>query len=163
MGALEQGLGVDLGGTQGRGRVGGEERVAGAGGEDHHPALLEVAHGATADVRLGDARHLDRRLHAGRLAESFEGVLQGEGVHHRAEHADVVGLGRVHPGELALAAAPEVAAADDDGDVDVLVLAHVDDRASGEVERGAVETAARRAGERLAGGLEDDPAASARR
>ena len=128
VGALDQDLGVDLGGAQRRRGVGGEERVAGAGGEDHDAALLEVAHGPPADVRLGDARHLDRRLHPGRLAEALEGVLQGEGVHHRAEHADVVGLGGVHALHRARAAAPEVAAADHHGDVDVEVLAQVDDR-----------------------------------
>jgi hypothetical protein len=117
-----------------------------------------VAHGATADVRLGDARHLDRRLHAGGLAESFQGVLQGERVHHRAEHADVVGLGGVHSCERSFAAAPEVAAADDDGDVDILVLAHVDDRARRVIQRGAVETHAGRPGEGLARRFEDDPA-----
>ena len=47
-------LGVDLGGAQRGGGVGREERVAGAGGEDHDAALLEVAHRAAADVGLGD-------------------------------------------------------------------------------------------------------------
>ena len=47
-------LRVDLRGAQRGGGVGGEERVAGAGREDHHPPLLEVAHRAPADVGLGD-------------------------------------------------------------------------------------------------------------
>ena len=47
-------LGVDLERAQRGGGVGREERVAGAGGEDHDPALLEVAHRAAADVGLGD-------------------------------------------------------------------------------------------------------------
>ena len=62
------------------------------------------------------------RLHPGGLAGALERVLQGEAVHHRAEHADVVGLGGVHPRHGARAAAPEVAAADDDGDVDIHAL-----------------------------------------
>ena len=45
---------MDLGRAQRRRRVGREERVAGAGGEDHDAALLEVAHRAAADVGLGD-------------------------------------------------------------------------------------------------------------
>ena len=59
LGGLEQDLGVDLHGAQRRGRVGGEVRVAGAGDEDRHAALLEVAHGAPADVRLRDLVHRD--------------------------------------------------------------------------------------------------------
>ncbi len=53
VGALQHHVGLDLGGAEGGGRVGGEERVAHAGGEDDDPALLEVAHGPTADVGLG--------------------------------------------------------------------------------------------------------------
>jgi hypothetical protein len=34
--------------------VGGEEGIAGAGGEDHHPALLHVPQRAAADIGLGD-------------------------------------------------------------------------------------------------------------
>ena len=53
-------LGVDLECPQRRGRVGREERVAGAGREDHDPTLLEVTHRAAADVGLGDLADLDR-------------------------------------------------------------------------------------------------------
>src|SRR5690606_40926384 len=52
LGGLQQQVGVDLDRAQGGGRVGGEERVAGAGGEDRDAALLQVAHGAAADVVL---------------------------------------------------------------------------------------------------------------
>ena len=46
--ALQDRAGADLRGAQ-RGRgVGGEVRVAGAGGEHHDPALLEVPDGAAA-------------------------------------------------------------------------------------------------------------------
>ena len=77
--------------------------------------------GPAADVRLGDPRHLDRALHPGVLAGALERVLQRQRVHDRAEHADVVALGGVHARHRAGAAAPEVAAADDDGDVDAQV------------------------------------------
>jgi hypothetical protein len=103
-------VGVDLQRAQRGGRVGGEERVAGAAAEDDDAALLEVAQGATADVRFGDRLHRDRRLHAGVDPLLLEGVLQGHRVHHRAEHADVVGGGRIHVAAV-LGAAPEVAAA----------------------------------------------------
>ena len=45
MGALEDGIGLDFGRPQRRRRVGREEGVAGAAGEDDHPSLLEVADG----------------------------------------------------------------------------------------------------------------------
>ncbi len=96
MRALEQGLGVDLGRTQRRGRVGGEERVArcrrrrSRRGPSRGGAWPAV--GCTAR-RCAASRSPTAR---GWLAEALERVLQGEGVHHRAEHADVVGLGGVH-------------------------------------------------------------------
>ena len=49
----EHHLGADLRGAQGRGGVGGEERVAGARADDDDAALLEMADRAAADVRLG--------------------------------------------------------------------------------------------------------------
>ena len=49
----------------------------------------------------------------------LEEVLQREGVHHGAEHAHVVGPATVHAALGQLGAAEEVAAADDDGDLDV--------------------------------------------
>ena len=45
LGALQHRVAAHLGGAQRRRRVGGEEGIAGAGGEDHDPALLQVAHG----------------------------------------------------------------------------------------------------------------------
>ena len=61
LGGLEERLGVDLHRAQGRGGVGREVRVAGAGGEDDDAPLLEVAHRAPADVGLGDLADLDGR------------------------------------------------------------------------------------------------------
>ena len=78
LGRLEDDLGADLHRAQARRRVGGEVRIAGAGGEDHDPALLEVAGRAPADVGLGDLLDLDRRLHARGDAELLERVLQRE-------------------------------------------------------------------------------------
>ena len=61
---LQQHLGLDLVGAQRRRRVGREERVARAAGEEHDAALLEVPDRAPADERLGDLPHLDRRHQA---------------------------------------------------------------------------------------------------
>ena len=92
----------------------------GAGAEDHDAALLHVPLGAARDVRLGDLGHRDRRLHAGGGAGLLEEVLQGERVHDGAEHAHVVGAAAVHAALAELGAAEEVAAADDDGDLDAV-------------------------------------------
>ena len=80
-------LGADLERAQRGGRVGREERVAGAGREDHDAALLEVAHRPAADVRLGDLGDLERRQHARVGAAPLERVLQRERVEHGREHA----------------------------------------------------------------------------
>ena len=122
----EQRLGADLRGAQGGGRIGREEGAAGSAGEDDDAALFQVAHGAAADVGLGDLAHLDGGLHAalhvaavGRAAhaQALDGVLHGQGVEDGREHAHVVGRGAVHLDHGALAAAPDVAAADDQGDL----------------------------------------------
>jgi hypothetical protein len=59
-----------------------------------------------------------RGHHPGGLLELLERVLQGEGVDDGGQHAHVVGLGAVHAGAGAGHAPPDVAATDDDGDVD---------------------------------------------
>ena len=80
--ALQDRLGADLRRPQRGGGVGGEVGVAGAGGEHHHPSLLEVADGAARDERLGHLRHGDRGLHARGLTHRLERVLQRERVDH---------------------------------------------------------------------------------
>jgi hypothetical protein len=50
-------------------------------------------------------------------AALLEGVLQGEGVDHRRQHAHVVALRAVHARARALEAAEDVASADDDADL----------------------------------------------
>ena len=69
-------------------------------------------------------RRAERHLEKGRVvifgagARLLEEVLQRERVHHRAEHAHVVGPAAVHAPLRELGAAEEVAAADDDRDLD---------------------------------------------
>ena len=156
LGRLEQDLGVDLDGAQGGRRVGREVRVAGAGHEDRDAALLEVADRPAADVRLGDLVHRDGGHDPGRDAGAFEGVLEGEAVHDRREHADVVAGRAVHPARRGGQPAEDVAATDDDPDlhagaVDLRDLAG-DERADRRVD--AVLAIAQ---QRLAGQLEQDP------
>ena len=158
MGAFEDGLGADLGAPQGGRRVGREVRVAGAAGEDHDPALLEVPHGPTADVRLGNLGHLDGGHDAGRLGHLLEGVLQRQGVDDGGEHPHVVGVGPVHAFARSRVPPPDVAAPDHDGDLGAQLeagLGHLGshaghDRPVDPVAEGAV-------GERLPRKLQDDP------
>ena len=90
-------LGADLERAERCGRVRREVRVPGAGGEDDDAALLEMAHGAPADVRLRDFLHVDRREHARVRAVPLERLLDGERVQHRREHAHVVAGRAVDP------------------------------------------------------------------
>ena len=80
--------------------------------------FLEVADGAAADERLGDGAHLDRRHHARDDVLLLERVLQRERVDHRRQHAHVVGGGAIHAARAGRDAAEDVAAADDDRDLD---------------------------------------------
>ena len=66
---------------------------------------------------IADRGH-DPRRHAGLLA----GVLERQGVHDRGEHAHVVAGGALHAPGGGREAAEDVAAADDDGDLDAVGL-----------------------------------------
>ena len=77
--------------AQRRRGIGREERVAGPPSEENDTSLFEMTDGATADVWLGDVVDFDGGHDAGGHSASLERILQGEGVHHGTEHADVVG------------------------------------------------------------------------
>ncbi len=109
---------IDLHGAQAGRGISGEEGVADAGGEDDHAAFLEVAHGAAANVGLGDLIHEDRGHDPALHAALFKRVLQGDGVDDGGEHAHVVGADAVHFAGLLGHSAEDVASADDDGDLD---------------------------------------------
>ena len=82
-------------------------------------ALLQVPHGAAADVGLAHRRHRDRRLHPGRDAGLLlDHALHRQRVDDRAEHAHVVGGRALHPGRGQRAAAEDVAAADHQAELD---------------------------------------------
>ena len=59
LGGLDDGIALQLHAAQGRGGVGGEIGVAGAGGADDHTALFQMAHGTAADEGLADFLHVD--------------------------------------------------------------------------------------------------------
>ena len=93
--------------------------IAGAGGADDDAPLLQVADGAAPDVGLAHGADLDG-AHDPRVdALVLQGVLEREGVLHGGHHADVVAGGAVHAAGGGGHPAKDVAAADDDGDVDV--------------------------------------------
>ena len=111
VGGLEDHFGLDLERPEHAGGVGGEERVAGAGGEDDEPALLQVADGAAPDVGLGQRLHPDGRHDPGVHADLLQHVLQRQGVDDRGQHAHVVGGDAVEPFPAGRGAADDVAAA----------------------------------------------------
>ena len=85
--------------------------------EDDEAALLHVADGAAANVRLGELLISIAVMHARRHARTLERVLQRERVDDRREHAHVVALRAIHAFAGALEAAEDVAAADDDAEL----------------------------------------------
>ncbi len=122
----EDRLRADLERAQRRCRIGREERVPGAGGEDHHAALLEVPDSAAADVRLGDLRDRDRRLYARVDAEPLERVLERERVQQRCEHPRVVRRRPIHAARRGGHAPVDVPGTDDDGELRAGIV-HGDD------------------------------------
>ena len=152
-------LGTDLERAQRGGRVGREERVAGAGREDDDPALLEVPHRAAADVRLGDLRDLERREDARVGPQPLERVLERERVEDGREHAGVVRRRAVHPLGRGGDAAVDVAAADDDRELQPLRL-DVDDLTGDLVDRLRVGAVLVIPHQRLARELQEDAAES---
>src|SRR6266536_2893850 len=69
---------------------------------------------APADVGLGDGTHLDRGEHPRRHSGLLDGVLEGQRVDDRGEHAHVVARGAVHAARARRDAAEDIAAADHD-------------------------------------------------
>jgi hypothetical protein len=97
--------------------------------------------GAAADHRLADLVHLDGGLHAGRHAELLQRVLHGQSVHHRGQHAHIIGLGAVHALGSAGHTAEDVAAADDEADFQPGLFAAFTSRASSVTKPGSMPKA----------------------
>ena len=126
------------------------------------PTLLEVADGAPADVRLGDLVHRDRGHDPGRDTRPLERVLERQAVHDRREHADVVAGRPVHATRRRGQAAEDVAAADDDPDLDAEAV-DLGDLAGDERADRRVDAVLTVPEQRLAGQLEQDPPVAQRR
>jgi hypothetical protein len=125
-GALKQGVAPHLGGAQRGAAVGREIGAADTGGEDHDAALFQMPLGPPADHRLADRVHLDGGLDAGVDAKLLQRVLHRQRVHDRRQHAHVVRLGAVHALRRARHAAKDVAAADDEADLQPGILRRLD-------------------------------------
>ena len=157
LGGLKNDLGAHLVGPQGGGGVGGEIRIARAGGEDDHAPLLQMAHGAATDERLGNLRHVDGALHAGRHAMTFERILQGQRVDDRGQHAHVISRGALDAFFAARHAAKDVPAPDDDDQLQAQ-SAHLADLRGHVRHARAVDAIALRVAEGFAGKFEEDAA-----
>ena len=121
-----------------------------------------MAHGAAADERLGDLADVDRRLHAGGHAPLLQGVLEGEGVDHRGEHAHVVAGHAVDAAVAGGEAADDVAAADDDRHLDPEVwMSRISSAMAATTASSMPNGCVAHQG--LAGDLEEDPAVLAGR
>ena len=77
-----------------------------------------MANRATADIGLGNLAHGDGAHDAAVHTGMLKRVLKREGVHYGGEHAHRVALGSIHATGRNLDAAEDVAAADNDRDLD---------------------------------------------
>ncbi len=115
---FQQHVGLDLHGPQAGSRIGREERVADACSEDHDAALFKVPHRPPANIRLSYLVHEHRCHHPALHIALLQRILQGDGVDHRGQHAHVVGGDPVHFLGLLSHAAKEIAASDNNPDLD---------------------------------------------
>ena len=125
--ALQDRLGADLRGAQRGGRVGREVRVAGAGREHDDAGPSRGDGSRAAGCTAPRPATCDRGLHARRLVDGLQRVLQRERVDDGREHAHVVGAGAVHAARRAAHAPQDVAATDDDRDLDAEIGASARD------------------------------------
>ena len=108
---------MDLRRAQGRSRIGGEEGRAAAAREKDDLAVFEVFNGAAGVVALAYAHDVYGRHDPRLRAELTQHVAHRDAVHAGGEHAHPVGVDALDLPRAVLDAAPEVAAADDDGDL----------------------------------------------
>ena len=151
----EDDIGFNLSSAQSSRRVRREVRIARAGAKDDDAALLHVADGLAADVRLCDLAHLDGGMYTRVHIELLECILQGECIHDRSHHAHVVRRCAVHALGRASEPAPDVAATDDDGDIDA-ALADLLDLLRDVLDDSRIDAEALIAGERFTTELQDN-------
>ena len=121
-GALQQGVAAEFEGAQCGSGVGGKEGVAGAAGDERHPAALEHGDGVVAVVVARVRLHGSGRKHLGLKALAPDGAAQRQRVDDGGQHAHAVAGHAVETLAYALQAAENVASAVDDGNL--VALAH---------------------------------------
>ena len=89
-------------------------------------ALLQVTHRAAANERLGDGWHLDSGLHPCHHAQFLHSILHRQGIHDGCQHTHVVGGGAVNARRGCISAAPDIAATNDNGDLDAQIMDSLD-------------------------------------
>ena len=117
---LEHDVCTHLNGAQSSGRVGGEEGVARTAAEDGDLALFHCVESFLAGEGRGHLRHGDGGEHLGRHTQLLQLVGDSQGVHHRCQHTDLIGQRTLHL--AAGTAAPEVAAAHNDADLNAQLM-----------------------------------------
>ena len=117
-GAFEEGVSPDFKGAQRGAAVGGEERIAGAAGDDDDGTLFEFGHGVIAHIVMGERLHRNGGEYLGGNAFSLDETGQGQGVDHGGEHSHLVAVHAVEAFLCTLNAAENVAAAVDDADLE---------------------------------------------
>ena len=152
-GGLEHNVRRDLNGTQSRGGIGGEERVARAAAENGDLALLHGAQSILAGKSRSHLRHGDGGKHLGLHTQLLQLVGDGQRVHHRCQHPDLIGQGALHL--AAGTAAPEVAAANHNADLHAQLMGFLHAAADG-VHGGLIKARAFFAAQCFAADLKQD-------
>ena len=156
---LEHRIAIGFERPQRAGRVGREERAAGAAGEDHDlPGFERPDRLFTVESRR-DGFHPDRALYDRLDPGGAEEITQAQRVHHGREHSHVVGVDPVHAAGAAHDAAPDVAGADDQRDFHALIRHGFDSFHNGSDRIGVISMFLRTF-ERLAAEFQQHPAES---
>jgi hypothetical protein len=127
IGGFEDEIAIGFASTEGGGGVGGEEGAANAGGVNDNTVFVEMVEGTAAEIGFGNGPHFDSGHHAGGNIALFEGVLEGEAVDDGGEHAHIVGDGLVNLVALGELAAEDIATANDNGELDAVVVDDFDE------------------------------------
>ena len=116
LGCFEDDIGSHFAGAKGGGGVGGKEGAACAAGEDDDGSFIELVLGFAPDEGLGHVFHFDGRHDGAFHTDVGERAFQGEGVHDRGQHSNVIGSGTIHATGGGGGSAPEVSATDYDSE-----------------------------------------------
>ena len=157
IGRLEHGLGAQLRGAQDCRGVGGEERIAGAAGKNHHVAVVEVSPRAGALVGLADGGHGERRQGAHLCAGLRDRGFERQRVHDGRQHAHEIAGDARDATFRAGDAAEHVAAPHHNPEIDP-ERARGREIGSDARQRGLMDAEAAGPGQRLAGDFYDHAA-----